>query len=311
MLRATALVLLATHASAHGSKELPVNPALGVPGFPDCVRSHPASQLTVEEAADDLVCRQRDAPPDSIQIATIGDSITAGVCSTGGNHTYPAQLQILLDAKYGKGKYTVTNLGACGATMLKKGDSPYWQRAQYDALTKGTWDIVTIMLGTNDAKDPSSRGPNNWQHDCGGPGATTLEGCSFASDYADMVKVVRGLGRDVEGPKVYGMIPPPLMELDAYGMNSTVINQVFPKLVPLISKANKLDGTIDIFEAMGGLPPWSGVPSETCDHNATSSAGVKWAPCAWWCDGQSCDQCHPNNDGYAHLAPALLAGLGL
>ena len=24
---------------------------------------------------------------------------------------------------------------------------------------------VTIMLGTNDAKDPSSGGPNNWQHD--------------------------------------------------------------------------------------------------------------------------------------------------
>ena len=67
----------------------------------------------------------------------------------------------------------------------------------------------------------------------------------------------------------------------------------------------QLDGTIDIFKAMGGAPPWSGQPSKTCGYNSS------WAPCAWWCDQQSCDQCHPNNDGYAHMAPAVLKGLGL
>ena len=45
-------------------------------------------------------------------------SITAGVHSSGGNHTYPGQLQIMLDIQY-PGKYKVTNLGACGSTMLK------------------------------------------------------------------------------------------------------------------------------------------------------------------------------------------------
>lgn len=48
----------------------------------------------------------------------IGDSITAGVHSEGGNMTYPAQLQTMLDTKY-PGKYKVTNLGACGSTMMK------------------------------------------------------------------------------------------------------------------------------------------------------------------------------------------------
>ena len=47
-------------------------------------------------------------------------------------------------------------VGACGSTMLKKGDSPYRKRPQYEALTTGSWDIITIMLGTNDAKDPGS-----------------------------------------------------------------------------------------------------------------------------------------------------------
>ena len=59
----------------------------------------------------------------SIKVACVGDSITAGAHSSGGNHTYPAQLQMLL----GDG-YVVTNLGACGSTMTKHGDSPYWQR---------------------------------------------------------------------------------------------------------------------------------------------------------------------------------------
>ena len=75
---------------------------------------------------------------------------------------YPQQLQILLGDDY-----AVTNLGACGSTMLKSANSPYWERPQYKTLTSEKWDIITIMLGTNDAKDPGSKGPDNWQHDCG------------------------------------------------------------------------------------------------------------------------------------------------
>lgn len=70
-----------------------------------------------------------------------GDSITAGAHSSGPNMTYPAQLQALVDPT----KYQITNLGACGSTMQKGADSPYWNRPQYQALIKGTWDIVIIM----------------------------------------------------------------------------------------------------------------------------------------------------------------------
>ena len=34
-------------------------------------------------------------------------------------------------------------------------------------------------------------------------------------------------------------------------------------------------------------------------------------PCAWWCDEQSCDQCHPNNNGYIQMATLMKKGLGL
>ena len=104
---------------------LPINPVLGVPGFPDCVRAHPEQAMTVEEAAMDLICSQREVSADAIKIGCVGDSITAGVHSSGGVHPYPQQLQIILDQKQGKGKYSMTNMGACGSMMLKNSSSPF------------------------------------------------------------------------------------------------------------------------------------------------------------------------------------------
>ena len=213
---------------------------------------------------------------------------------------------MILDAEHGWGKYTVTNLGACGSTMLKNGDSPYWKRPQYQSLINSTWDIVTIMLGTNDAKDAGSHGRPNWQHDCGGTGHTTLDGCTFASDFMAIVNVIRTLGKKPGGPDIYVLIPPPLMELDGYGMNQTVINSVFPKLMPLIENQVSATGLIDIYAGMGGVSDWKDeFPAKGCELNSS------WAPCALFCDAQSCDQCHPNDHGYHQLAKALHTGLAL
>lgn len=146
---ASALVVLnVVGIGAHGSLEhFPVNQKLGVSGFPDCTRRHPAQEMTMAQASFDLSCRQRRGAKEAVKIACVGDSITAGVHSSGGNHTYPFQLQMMLDQAHGYGAFTVTNLGACGSTMLKKGDSPFWKRPQYHTLVNNTWDIVTIMLG--------------------------------------------------------------------------------------------------------------------------------------------------------------------
>jgi lysophospholipase L1-like esterase len=280
---------------------LPINPELGVPGFPDCYLPsvYKAEDLTVDEAAHALVCEQVQGRANAKKVGCIGDSITAGVHSSGGNHTYPAQLQILLGEEY-----VVTNLGACGSTMLKKSNSPYWDRPQYKTLIENKWDIITIMLGTNDAKDPGDHGPNNWLHNCGGVDNTKITGCSFAADFAAMIAEVRTLGTQPDGPDIYIAIPPPLMEQYSIGANQTVINSVYPILIPLIGKANKIENApIDVYSGMGGVVDWESQFPESCQLHSP------WKPCAWWCDQQSCDQCHPNNDGYAHMATIFDAAL--
>merc|ERR1712232_52388 len=128
----------------------------------------------------------------------------------------------MLQHAYGWSAYSVTNLGDSGSTMLKKGNKPYWQGPRFKALTSAKWDLVIIMLGTNDAKD-SNPLALNWKHDCGGVNHTTLDGCSFATDYAAMIELVKTLGTKDSGPDIYVMIPPPLMQHGAYTMNQTVI----------------------------------------------------------------------------------------
>ena len=35
--------------------------------------------------------------------------------------------------------------GACGSTMLKGANSPYWKRPQFNTLTAGKWDMIIIV----------------------------------------------------------------------------------------------------------------------------------------------------------------------
>ena len=164
--------------------------------------------------------------PNKINIACVGDSITFGAHSSGGNHTYPGQLQTMLDAKY-PGKYCTVKLGTCGATMQRPpyGDAPYWKTREFaewtDPANAKLWDKIVIMLGTNDAKDacpaehcpaaagcgnasfcesdrPGSccnwphAGQTNWTQDCG----EALD-CPFAQTYAEMIALARTMGQQI------------------------------------------------------------------------------------------------------------------
>ena len=215
-------------------------------------------------------------PPGVFVVACVGDSITAGYLSSN-NMDYPHQLQTMLGSKY-----KVINFGAGGRTMLKKGDQPYWTTGPLRFALESKPDIVVLMLGTNDAK------VNNWR---------PLH-AEFPVDYKTMIDTFKNL---TNVPKIYLMVPPPLYQDGAYGMNQTVINSLFPgdgvAGVNTLAKASGLDAPIDLFSLWEGHCP---VLGGTPDHPANKTHVL----CDWIAKG---DACHPSNEGYGKLAAAVKA----
>ena len=185
--------------------------------------------------------------------------------------------------------------------------SPYWQRPQFTALTQAKWDVLVIMLGTNDANVNDE--PPCWGLDC-----------PFAQSFREMIELARGLGTTPAGPRIFIAVPPPLSSAFYYGMNETVINSVFPKLLPQINSANKLQNpVIDVFGALGGKADWNAsFPTKGC---GTLAFGGPPAPdwksipeCKYHCGPYrhgsdpwpiTCDNCHPSPFGYSVLAAAV------
>lgn len=203
------------------------------------------------------------------RIITVGDSITEGMRSSDEKtKAYPVQLQNMLGDKT---KYEVINLGVSGRTMMKMGDYPYWKEQAYQEALKSNADIVILMLGTNDSKT------FQWNE------------VAFRHDYLEMSRNFLAMESK---PTLYVMIPPPLYGQGAYQMNQTVINEVFPELIPQIAQELELpsDRVIDIMGAMGG-------------KNQSSFE--------LFCDGQSCDACHPNDAGYSFMAAEVYKHLFL
>lgn len=88
------------------------------------------------------------------RVACIGDSVTEGVGVEDPEHeSYPARLQELL----GEG-YEVRNFGYSGATLLRKGHSPYEQTPDFKEALAYPADIAVIHLGLNDTD------PRNFPH---------------------------------------------------------------------------------------------------------------------------------------------------
>lgn len=109
----------------------------------------------------------------TIKVACIGDSVTFGLrIENREENCYPEQLQQLLGSNY-----EVANFGYSGATLLKNGHKPYWDKPEFKASQEFEPNIVIIHLGLND------QGNNNWPE----------HKDEFESDYLDMISVYRNL----------------------------------------------------------------------------------------------------------------------
>jgi lysophospholipase L1-like esterase len=106
-----------------------------------------------------------------IRVACVGDSITAGWKLKEADK-YVTKLGGLLGARY-----QVENFGHSSYSMLKIADKSYWDSPMFQAAQDFQPDIVTIMLGTNDAH------PDYWPQ---------YEG-QYYTDYLDMIAFFEAL----------------------------------------------------------------------------------------------------------------------
>lgn len=137
-------------------------------------------------------------------------------------------------------------------------------------------DIVTIMLGTNDAKGC------NWDYS---PDGVQGKGDLFKNDYAAMIAAFRALPSK---PKIYVALPPPLYPPWPYNMSAHAINIEFPQLQRQIATANNADGLIDVWSALAALGPL----------NTTLGPVVAGIPL-------TCDGCHPKDAGLTIMAETI------
>lgn len=108
-----------------------------------------------------------------IKVACVGDSVTFGAgINDRESNSYPAQLQNLLGENY-----QVENFGFSGATLLKNGHKPYWEKSVFKESQEFEPNIVIIHLGLND------QGNNNWPK----------YKDEFIADYLAMISVYKNL----------------------------------------------------------------------------------------------------------------------
>ena len=183
-----------------------------------------ALRTTVLSLASACLLFAPEAFAKKIRVACVGDGITFGSGIKGrANKAYPKQLQGLL----GDG-YEVRNFGRSGATLLKKGDLPYWKTSQFRGATEFKPDVVVIKLGTNDSK------PQNWNH-----------GKEFEGDLRALVDHFEKLPSK---PTVHLCLPVPVYATK-WGINEPVSGG---KIGPIIKRVAKDRGLnlIDLHTAL-------------------------------------------------------------
>lgn len=184
-----------------------------------------------------LCLRADSSDPNAVHVACIGDSIVYGAfLENRQKNNWPTVLGRWL----GSG-WEVRNYGISGTTMLKKGNSPYWNQKGYQQALTYKPDIVIISLGANDSKHPTDQhkdAVNNWQYKA-----------DFAIDYKEMIASFKAANPSA---KIYVCVPAPAFPGN-WGINDTTIRE---EIAPLVRQvAHDTDAkVIDLYTALSGKP---------------------------------------------------------
>lgn len=156
------------------------------------------------------------------RVACVGNSITygSGIVNRE-NNSYPAQLQQWLGRNF-----EIRNFGVSGATMLKKGNNPYWNQPEFEKAKSYLPDIVLIKLGTNDSK------PQNW-----------CFADEYKKDYLEMINTFRNLK---SRPQVVLILPVPVFIEEKWGIREDIVRDSVVTFVKELAEETKCE-FIDLF----------------------------------------------------------------
>lgn len=186
------------------------------------------------------------------RVACIGNSITQYVGTVPGAaavDAYAMQLNMLL----GRGYYT-QNDGVSGAFMQKKSSMPYWTRGKLPAVFALKPQIITLALGTNDARS------TEWHTD------------AFLADTRAMIDTLSNTISPK--PKIWVCLPMPSWRVNGQwafdngvagnGISDDLIrDSVIPALKKVAAEKNL--PTIDLYAPM---QPWRAYVSDGVHPNA-------------------------------------------
>lgn len=142
---------------------------------------------------------------------------------------------------------TVRNFGVSGATLLKKGDKPYWNQPKYKAALEFKPDVVIIKLGTNDSK------PVNWKH---------------KADYVpDYIQLIESFQKLESKPTVWICYPVPAYP-GRWGITDKVMKE---QVIPLVDEVAK-QANVEIINLYSALSDKKEMFPDTVHPNA---AGAK------------------------------------
>lgn len=212
------------------------------------------------------------------QVVCFGDSITHGLCA-GRHGSYPEQLQMMLGEDY-----AVTEIGACGRTITRSGKLPIWnEHALFQKATDAKPDIVVMLFGTNDAKEPY------------------FNQSEFAFEYVELIQQVKAFS---SAPKVYIMSPPPIYNAanQRDNISKNINSKLIDRLVRHAARATGIPAPIDLFTPFSDK--CSDLDTASCElmaHKKPPSGG----------DILTCDNDgkHPSDEGYGEIARLVESGI--
>lgn len=150
-----------------------------------------------------------------IRVACIGNSITFGSgIQNKDSLSYPSQLQRMLGDKW-----LVKNFGVSGATLLRKGNKPYWKESRFKQAMEFNPNVVIIKLGTNDSKSI------NWVYKN-----------EFVGNYISMIDTLQMLPTH---PVIYICYPVPAYG-NVFNIRDSIINSDIIPYIQQVSVKRKL-----------------------------------------------------------------------